>query len=185
MSTQTKNPSVVRVLAIVIGLIGIAIAALSAIGPAYTDVQRSISLRATPQQTFDFISDLNNFHQWFGLTELDSTLEYNISGNVGEGQSYQWKGNERVGEGEIVIVKADPHRLIEMTMTYTAPWEAEGQYLFNLSPDNSITEVSWRFRAKNGYFNRIQLIFFKLEPMIGDDLDKRLGQLREVFNAQK
>lgn len=184
MEKKKSTLPVFKVVFLLAGLIGIVVAGLSAIGPARTEVERSIYVNGNQQDLYAFLLDFSNYQQWQPVAELDSALESRIEGPRGEGGKYFWSGNELVGSGSLEIIKADPFRFIEMRVLYTEPWDVEASYLFRLSPEKNGTKVTWRYEAKNAFLSRISLLFMDMDKLLGAELEKGLEQMRTLYREQ-
>ena len=181
MEKKKGTLPVFKVVFLLAGLIAIVVAGLSAIGPARTEVERSIYINGKAQDLYAFLLDFKNYHQWQPAIELDSGLTSRIEGPMGEGGRYFWSGNELVGSGNLEIAKADPFRLVEMRMVYTEPWDVQATYQFRLSQEKNGTKITWRYEAKNAYFSRISLLFMNMDKLLGAELEKGLERMREVY----
>lgn len=181
MAEPKQKIPVLKVIVLLAGLIGIVVAALSALGPASTEVERSIFVKAKQQDVFEFLLDFHHYHQWQLSIDRDSNMTHEIVGPKAEGAKYSWAGNELVGKGEIEITKADPFRLIIMEITFTEPWDAVAKYRFNLTTEENSTRVSWQYEAKNSFFSRIQLLFMNLDKLLGAELEEGLERMRSYY----
>jgi uncharacterized protein YndB with AHSA1/START domain len=181
MAEPKQKIPVFKVIVLLIGLIGIVVAALSALGPANTEVQRSIFVKANQQDVFEFLLDFQHYHQWQLASDRDSNMTHEIIGPKAEGAKYLWSGNELVGKGQIEITKADPYRLIVMEITFTEPWDALAHYRFNLITENNSTKVTWHYEAKNSFMSRIQLLFMNLDRLLGAELEEGLERMRTYY----
>ena len=181
MTESKKSIPIFKVIFLLAGLIGIVVAALAALGPSKTEVERSIYIKANQEDVYRFLLDFNHYHQWQLASQRDTSMTFKISGPKAEGAKYNWDGNELVGKGELEIIKADPHRRIEMHITYKEPWEATANYQFMLSTKENSTQIIWRYAAKNSYFSRINLLFMNLEKMLGAELEEGLESMRSYY----
>ena len=176
---------VFRVVFLLAGLTAIVVAGLSAIGPARTEVERSIYVNGKMQDLYAYLLDFTNYDKWQPATELDSALVSRVEGPQGEGSRYYWSGNELVGSGNLEIIKADPYRFIEMRIRYTEPWDVEASYQFRLSPEQNGTNVTWRYEAKNDFLSRISLLFMNMDKLLGSELEKGLERMRKLYSEDE
>lgn len=185
MEKKKSTLPVFKVAFLLAGLIAIVVVGLSAIGPAKTEVERSIYINGKMQDLYAFLLDFRNYQVWQPAIGLDSAMTSRIEGPKGEGGKYFWSGNELVGSGNLEIVKADPYRFIEMRVLYTEPWEVEASYLFRLSPEKNGSKVTWRYEAKNAFLSRISLLFMNMDKLLGAELESGLEHMRSVYQDQQ
>ncbi len=182
---KKKRFPVLKLIILLIGLIGIVVAGLAALGPKTTEVERSIYLNAKRQDVYLFLLDFLHYHEWQPARELDPQIKPAYEGPKGKGGKYIWKGNEQVGSGSLEIVKADPFRFIEMKVIYEEPWQAEATYQYRISSDNQGTKVTWRYEADNSYFSRISMLFMNMDKLLGNELERGLERMRDYYYKWK
>lgn len=149
--------------------------------PDAFQVERRITINASPDTIFPLI---NNFHQWVLWSpweKLDPALQRNYSGaDEGIGATYEWKGNNKVGSGRMEIVKSNSPSNIYINLDFFEPFEAKNNAEFTLVSHNNQTEVIWVMTGKNMFIGKVMSIFCDMDKMIGKDFETGLSNLKTI-----
>lgn len=169
----------IKIIFLVIVIIA-AVLIYAATRPDTFHVERSISIKASPEKIFAFIND---FHQWNDWTPYnkDSAMKKTYSGSDrGVGAHYAWEGNKEVGKGEITITATTPPNRIVMDLHMIEPFEGHNVVTFTLNAAGDSTNVTWSIDDKHKLMVKVIGLFLNLDKMIGRDFEAGLAKLKTV-----
>ena len=166
--------------------IGVAVAVLVfglvvviSIRPATYRVERSISAAAAPPLVFALVEDFNRFQEWSPWAGLDPAMKKEIKGR-GKGATYDWSGNDDVGEGRMTITASTLDTRIEQKLEFFRPWESTARTGFNLVPDGDGTKVTWWMEGRNNFMGKAMSLVMDMSATIGADYEKGLAKLKPL-----
>lgn len=150
-------------------------------------VSRSIKIAAPPEAIFPHMNNLRKSNEWSPWMKLDPNMTITREGpEEGEGASYKWVGNDKVGEGSLAIVESRPNELVKSELKFVKPMEDVALVDFALQPDGNETLVTWTMYGKQQFLQKaICSTFMDLDAMIGKDFDTGLQNLKTLVEAQK
>ena len=138
----------------------IAILAIAGTRPATYHIERSASTTAPPPTVHAIVNDLNRFHEWSPWQPLDPTMKSSIQGSgVGPGSSYQWAGNDKVGEGRMTITDSTPPSEVGMKLEFLKPFASTCDVHFRIVPEASGSRVTWAMDGNNNYMSKVMSLF--------------------------
>lgn len=112
-------------------------------------------------------------------SKMDPDMKVEISGNDGEkGDTYYWKGNDKVGEGTMEITDINENK-IDILLTFKEPFEAESPISYKLTDENGKTNVSWSMKGSMSYPWNFFMLFMDMEEAIGKDFENGLENLKK------
>ncbi len=86
-------------------------------------LQRSTSIKASPEKIFPLINDYRNWALWSPYENKDPAMKRTYSGApAGKGAIYEWDGNKNVGKGRMEIVDASPPNKIVIKLDFLKPF---------------------------------------------------------------
>jgi hypothetical protein len=146
--------------------------------PDVFHVERSISIKAAPDNIAPFIADLHKFALWSPYEKLDPQMQRSFSGAAsGKGAVYEWRGNNQVGHGRMEIIDAETER-IRMRLDFFSPVEAHNEAEFKLRPQGQYTTVSWSMSGPAPFMSKLMNIFFSMDGMVGRQFEQGLSNLK-------
>src|SRR5213083_1634802 len=90
-------------------LVVVALVAFIASRPNAFHVERSITIGAPSEVVFAKINDLHQWAAWSPWERLDPQMKRTFGGaESGLGATYDWTGNNQVGEGRMTIMESHP-----------------------------------------------------------------------------
>mgnify|MGYP001434113858 CR=1 FL=1 len=123
-------------------------------------VERSVSIKAPPEKVFAMITDFRRWDAWSPWEKLDPNQRREITGPPsGKGAVYFWSGNDKVGEGRMTVVEAQPGELVQIKLEFLKPWQSVNESEFRLTPDAGGTRVEWSMVGHNGFVEKALGIF--------------------------
>lgn len=169
----------IKIIFLVIVIIA-AIFIYAATRPDSFHVERSISIKASPEKIFAFIND---FHQWNDWTPYnkDPAMRKTFGGSDrGVAARYAWEGNKEVGKGEITITSTTPPNKIVMDLHMIEPFEGHNVATFTLSTAGDSTNVTWSLDDKHKLLVKVIGLFLNMDRMIGRDFEAGLAKLKAI-----
>jgi hypothetical protein len=114
--------------------------------PETVEVSGNRCMKASPGVVFNQVNVLKNRENWSPFNS-DTTMELVYSGNdSGVGAKYSWSG-EKVGNGNLEIVKSVPGKYIETKLDFGPQGSAGGEWRFRSKGDS--TCVTWTIKIYN------------------------------------
>ena len=173
-----------KIAAIVIALLIVAMLFYAATKPDSFRVQRSVSIRAPADKIFPLINDL---HQWDAWTPYnkDPAMKTTFGGApTGVGSTYAWHGNSQVGQGDIEISASIAPRKVALNLHMIKPFEANNTVEFTLQTKGDVTDVSWAMDGKQVFIGKVLGIFMNMDNMVGKDFEVGLERMKVLAEGQ-
>lgn len=146
-------------------------------------VERSLSMRASPERLLPLVADLHGFNRWNPYLRKDPGLKQSYSGPAsGPGAHYAWESTE-VGSGSMTVATVEP-RKVTMKLDFTAPFEGHNLAEFTLTPEGEATRVTWAMHGPANYVSKIMGLLFNFDTMIGKDFEDGLRNLKTLAEAR-
>ena len=169
-----------RILFVVLVLI-VAILGYAATRPGTLHVQRSATIKASPDKIFPLINDFHNWTTWSPYEKRDPAMKRAYSGAPrGNGAVYEWEGNSDVGQGRMEITNATPSSNVTIKLDFMKPLEGHDIAMFALEPKGDTTEVTWSMDGPTPYIGKVIGVFLNMDQMIGSDFAAGLANLKTV-----
>jgi hypothetical protein len=172
--------------------IGIALAALLVVlalviatRPSTYRVTRSTTISASPAVAYAEVADFHRWEAWSPWAHLDPKMQASYAGPDGAvGASYEWKGNDQVGEGRMTIVDARPAETLGIKLEFLKPWQATNSTRFDFARAATGTRVTWMMDGENNFMGKAFSLVSNMDKMIGSDFERGLASLKTVAEAQ-
>jgi hypothetical protein len=162
------------------GLIGIVLV-VAATRPDGFRVQRSASIKASPEKIFPHINNLQAFNAWNPFNRKDPDIKGSYSGAAsGAGAAYAFEGNYDVGRGRIEITDSRPASEVRMNLHMLAPMEGRNVVEFTLHPKGDSTSVTWAIQGPMPYISKVVSLFCDMDAMIGKEFENGLADLKAI-----
>ena len=144
-------------------------------------VERTRTIRATPDQIRPLLSNFRNWRLWSPWEEIDKDLHRAYSGpHAGIGAHYAWSGNRKAGAGSMEITDLDEHRVV-IDLQFTKPFKASNVTTFRLEPaGDDRTTVTWQMQGSRPLLMRVMGPLLDMDKMVGGDFEKGLDKLDEA-----
>ena len=168
-----------------IGLIVIfAIAAIfifAAMQPNSFRVQRSATIKASPEKVFALINDLHRWEAWSPWEKIDPAVKRKYSGaENGKGALYTWEGNKDIGQGRMEIIDSTPSSKLLLKIEFIKPFAAINTVEFNLVQNGENTTVTQAMYGPSPFISKLIGLFFSMDKMVGDKYDEGLASLKTI-----
>jgi uncharacterized protein YndB with AHSA1/START domain len=168
------------ILIVVVVLIA-AILVYAATMPDDFRVQRTTSIKASPEKIFALINDLHRWDSWSPWEKMDPAMQRTFSGaTAGKGAVYAWQGNSKVGEGRMEIADASPPSRVMIKLDFIKPIEGHNTAEFTLDPKGDSTNVTWSMYGPSAYIAKVIGVFASMDKMIGKEFETGLANMKAV-----
>jgi uncharacterized protein YndB with AHSA1/START domain len=168
------------ILIVVVVLIA-AILVYAATMPDDFRVQRTTSIKASPEKIFALINDLHRWDSWSPWEKMDPAMQRTFSGaTAGKGAVYAWQGNSKVGEGRMEIADASPPSRVTIKLDFIKPIEGHNTAAFTLDPKGDSTNVTWSMYGPSAYIAKVIGVFASMDKMIGKEFETGLANMKAV-----
>jgi len=169
---------IVNILFVIVLLI-VAVLLYATTKPDSFSIQRSITIKATPEKIAALINDFNRWPLWSPWEKLDLAMKKTMSGAAnGPSSIYEWEGNKKVGQGRMEILQSSASQ-IKIKLDFLKPFEAHNITIFDLQSQGDITVVTWNMSGSNNYIGKLMHMFINVDKMVGKDFEKGLAALKE------
>ena len=153
--------------------------------PADFRIERRASIAAPPELVF---AQVNDFHQWLAWSpwdKLDPAMKRTYGGPAsGDGATYAWLGNEKVGEGKMTITQATASSRVAITLEFIAPFRTTNQTEFTFTPRGPGTEVVWAMTGQRGFMEKAFSLVMDMDKMVGPDFERGLAAMKTAAEAE-
>jgi len=173
---------------IAIGLVVIlgAFAGFVASRPSEFRITRSRTMAAPPDVVHAYVNDFHKWPEWSPWEKLDPTMKREIAGApAGNGATYHWVGNDKVGEGRMTITDTRPPQSLTIRLEFLKPWTATNTTQFDFAPSGAGTNVTWAMTGTNNFVAKAMCVFMDMDKMVGADFEKGLANLDAATAAAK
>ncbi|MDW9380252.1 SRPBCC family protein [Chryseobacterium sp. JV558] len=165
MKTLLKIIGAIIVLAIIY-----AVVAVLAFSKDY-HYEKSIVINAPKEKVWPYVGTLKGYNQWDPFSKADKNIVITYSGDGDKvGDSYHWKGDKNVGEGEQAITELVPDQKMATKLHFIEPFEGDMKANFIVTPEGSGTKVTWMID------NELNAMMKIMKPMMNSNMDKMFSQ---------
>ena len=169
------------IIAIILALAILGIVAIAASRPDTFKVQRTVSIKARPEQIYPLIASLRAMNTWNPFVAPDPTIKVDYTGpESGKGAAHTWAGNSKVGEGRFEIIDAAPPSKVTMMLDMVKPMAAHNTVEFTLQPAGDATTVTWAMSGRQPLMAKVMTLFIDCDKMVGSQFDKGLAGLKAI-----
>jgi uncharacterized protein YndB with AHSA1/START domain len=166
---------------IVLAVVIVIILIIAATKPDTFSVERSTTIKATPEKIFPLLNDFHNWPAWSPWEKLDPAMTRTHSGSpAGQGAIYEWKGNGEVGQGRMEILESVPSSKITIKLDFIKPFEGHDTTIYTLEPQGDSTKVTWTMSGPAPFVSKIMCVFTSMDKMVGKDFETGLANLKSL-----
>ncbi|MEO8151832.1 MAG: SRPBCC family protein [Rhizobacter sp.] len=149
--------------------------------PDSFSVQRSTTIKAPPEKVFALINDFHAWSTWSPWEKLDPAMQRNFgSTTAGQGATYGWTGNSKVGEGRMEILESAPASKVSIKLDFLKPFEAHNTADFTLQQQGDSTQVTWVMYGPAPYVSKLMGVFISMDTMVGKDFETGLSNMKDA-----
>tara|TARA_R110002072_G_scaffold31040_2_gene96237 strand:+ start:1641 stop:2564 length:924 start_codon:yes stop_codon:yes gene_type:complete len=142
-------------------------------------VQRRIEVNSSPEEIFKIIADFHHWESWSPWLIQEPGVRVDIRE---DGKYYEWKG-ERVGSGNMTILKQDEYKSIDYDLCFLKPWKSKAKVRFEIEEKPDGCEIIWYMESSLPWF----MFWMKkmTEAFIGMDYERGLLMLKDKLEDGK
>jgi len=146
-------------------------------------LERSIEIKAPPENVFPLIGELRNWAEWSPWYQMDPAMKVTYGATTtGNGGSYSWSG-EKAGNGSLTISTFNPPGVISFEMVFKGWEKSPSNASFKIVPTAEGCRVTWDFSGEFSV-NPIQRYFGVLfEKLVGDQYETGLVSIKSLVEA--
>ena len=168
-----------KIIAVVVVVAVVAVLAFAATRPNTFHVARSTVIKAPPETVFALIDDFHHWRAWSPYENLDPAMTRTYGGPAsGLGATYGWDGKGKAGAGQMEIVKAVAPSELDITLTFTKPFEAHNRAIFTLAPEGDGTRVTWAMEGPAPLMFKVMSLVVNMDKLVGRDFETGLASLK-------
>ncbi len=172
---------------ILVLLTGIAVAVFAVVASMQPDqfkVTRSTVIAAPAAEVFAQVNDLHNWQAWSPWAKIDPNAKEIFEGpRAGKGAVFKWAGNNKVGEGGMIIYESRANERIAMHLEFLRPFKASNSAEFTFKPEGNGTRVTWSMSGENSFVAKAIGLVMNCDKMVGRQFEKGLAQLKSVVES--
>lgn len=170
-----------KLIIILVILLIAAILILASFKPDSFRVERSVLIQATPEKVFVYLNDLRSWAAWSTWEKMDPDMKKTYSTNSsGQGASYEWQGNKKVGHGRMTIAESLAPSKVVIQLDFLAPFEAHNVAELTLQTQGGGTLVTWSMYGPSPFISKLFGVFVSMDKMVGKDFEDSLGNLKAI-----
>jgi hypothetical protein len=171
----------IKKIVIAVAVIVAAILIYAAIQPDSFRVERSASIKASPEKIFPLINDLHRWEAWSPWERVDPAIKRTYGGaESGVGAVYEWSGNREIGQGRVEIIESLPPSRVVLKIDFITPVEAHNTVEFTIVEQGDSTEVTQAMYGPSPYLSRLIGLCFSMDNMIGQKYEEGLAGMKSI-----
>ena len=145
-------------------------------------IERSATMHATPAEVFAQVNDLAKWDAWSPWKKLDPNPKTKLSNpSFGKGATFEWSGNDEIGEGILTIVASQPDERVEIEQEFVRPFAGKALIAFEFLPyHNGETLVVWNMTGKNDFIGKAMCLVMNMDAMVGPKFEEGLANMKAV-----
>jgi uncharacterized protein YndB with AHSA1/START domain len=155
-----------------------------ALRPSDFNVTRSARISGPPEAAFAEVNDLHHWEAWSPWAKIDPAAKSTYEGPpAGTGATFGWSGNNKVGEGRMIITESRPNELVRFRLEFQRPMKGTNTAEFTFKPEGDQTVATWTMSGKYNFVGKAFGLIINCEKMMGGQFEKGLAQLNSVVRA--
>lgn len=173
---------------ILIGLVVLValFAVVVALQPSEFRVARTAMISAPAPEVFARVNDFRNWEGWSPWAKLDPAAKATFEGPAaGQGAVFAWSGNDKIGEGRMLLTESRPPQLVRIKVDFVKPFAGSSTSEFAFRPEGDRTAVTWSTYGPQSFVSKAICLFMNMDKMLGGDMEKGLAQMKSVAEASK
>jgi hypothetical protein len=175
----------VRKILIAIAVVIVLLLIFIATRPGTYRVTRATTIAAPPVVVYAQIADFHRWKAWSPWEKLDPAAKVTYAGPTsGTGAAYAWVGNDKMGEGKMLITEAKPGQEVDIKLDFIKPFEATSSTVFGLEPAAGGTKVTWSMTGENNFMLKAFSLFNDMDATVGKDFENGLSAMKGVAEAE-
>jgi hypothetical protein len=160
------------------------VAALIMMQPNEYKVVRTTTIAAPPEKVFANVNDFHRWDAWSPWAKIDPAMKVTFAGPpAGNGAIYNWSGDEKAGEGSMLISDSMSNDHVTIQLSFIRPYVSNAVITLGFQPEGSGTKTTWTMTGKNNFALKAISLFYSMDRMVGPDFERGLSQLKAVAEA--
>ncbi len=148
-------------------------------------VSRSTTIAAPASVIYAQIVDFHRWDAWSPWAKLDPNMKVTYAGPPsGPGAAYSWAGDNKVGEGKMLITGAQADKEVNIKLDFIKPFEGTSLTGFSLDPASSGTKVTWAMSGENNFVMKAISLVHDIDVDVGKEFEKGLLAMKGVSEAE-
>lgn len=141
--------------------------------------EKSVVINAPKEKVWQYTGSTRAMNVWNPFAKADKNIVITYSGTSGEvGDSYHWKGNDEVGEGEQSVTAVIPNEKLTSKLHFIKPFEGDATTNLILTPEGNGTKVTWTI--DNEVNTMMKIMKPMMDSQMGKMFDRGLGDLKTL-----
>lgn len=158
----------------------------AAFQPSDFTISRSTVINAAPAKAFAQVNDLHQWAAWDPFAKMDPAIKVTYAGPAaGEGATYAWTGNDKVGEGKMTITTSKPSSEVALRLDFEKPMKDTCTADFTFQPEGKGTHVTWTMTGQKAYPAKVMCLFTSMDKMVGGQFEKGLADMKAAAESTK
>jgi uncharacterized protein YndB with AHSA1/START domain len=171
---------ILKILLVVLLLMA-AIIIYAAAKPSMFHVERSITIKASPEKVFPLIDDLHNWPRWAPQDRDDPTMKLTFAGpESGTGATSNWRGSGNTGKGRMTITESIPPKAVTVAVDWESPFAVRNVNEFRLEPNGSDIRLTWSMSGPNLFVMKLMSVFTNMDEKMGQHFERGLNSLKTI-----
>lgn len=144
-------------------------------------VARRATLAAAPEAVFAQVNDLVAWQVWSPWAKKDPNAKATFGAiTTGQGASFGWDGNSKVGKGSMTIVESRASEKVGLRLDFEKPFKATNAATFTFTPVAGGTEVVWTMTGTANLMSKVMDVLMNMDRMVGRDFEAGLANLKAL-----
>jgi uncharacterized protein YndB with AHSA1/START domain len=149
--------------------------------PSTFHIQRSATIKASPEKVFPLVNDLRNWPRWAPQDREAPTMKRTFAGaESGTGATSAWSGSGNAGRGRMTITASIPPESVTVAVDWERPFAVRNVNEFRLKPDGLNTRITWNMSGPNLFVMKLMSVFKNMDKMMGQHFERGLNDLRTI-----
>jgi uncharacterized protein YndB with AHSA1/START domain len=173
-----------KIILISLAAVLVVFAVVAAMQPEDFRVVRTATISAPPAVVFAQVNDLHQWQGWSPWAKMDPAAKNSYAGpKTGNGASFSWVGNSKVGEGTMTIVESRPGELVRLNLEFRKPFKGTNTAEFSFKGGDNQTAVTWSMEGKKNFVAKAFGLFMNCDAMVGGQFEEGLANLKAIAEA--
>ncbi|WP_372917095.1 SRPBCC family protein [Salegentibacter sp.] len=150
------------------------------------DLSRTMVINASRAEIFNYVSQLKKQPYWVPWFKKDPDALLKFKGeDAKESAGFYWRGNRKVGEGTQKIIKLKPMAIMETRLLFVRPIKLNSlTYIAIKELEPNKSKIVWGVRGLLPFPLSIMSIFYSVDKLLGNDLEKGLVNLKAILESK-
>lgn len=168
-------------IAIALAALVLTILAIASMRADELRIERSTTIVAGPESTFERINDFHRWAEWSPYEEKDPDMKRTFDGAAsGKGAVYTWQGDGDVGAGRMEILESSAPEKVRIQLDFSEPFAGHNIAEFALVSRAGVTNVSWSMSGRNNLLAKVIGLVIDIDEMVGRDFERGLANLKTL-----